>query len=250
MQYHRPRCEDRRLMAMALAPAILMIGAIGVQAAVLTPLPALRGCATAIPAAATSPALGSARVTPATLTPQRTAARAASASEACAARDLQQMTDERTAALGVGWVAVVAMLVVIAGLVRVAFRARIGRSRMVARSTGMTARVGSTARPSDAERDRDVLIQACIEVSDRVPSTGLRDELLDALAEVGVTPVEAAPGDPFDSSRHRAAAGVATDDSTRDNVIVKTERAGYVDRGRRLRVPEVLVYKVKGGSRA
>jgi hypothetical protein len=76
-----------------------------------------------------------------------------------------------------------------------------------------------------------------------------REQLLDALAEAGVTPVEIPAGERFDSSEHRAVGQVGTSDPRRHNLVAKTERAGYLDRGRRLRYPDVVVFNAEGSSR-
>jgi hypothetical protein len=101
---------------------------------------------------------------------------------------------------------------------------------------------GSGTRDRDGGRDRAVLIKACIEVGDLLESDALREQLLDALAEVGVRPVVIAAGKPFDSSCHRAVGRVFTADASAHNLIAGTERPGFSDHGRRLRWPDVLVF--------
>ena len=88
-----------------------------------------------------------------------------------------------------------------------------------------------------------------MEVSDTVSSDALREQLVDVLAEAGVTRIEVAGGERFDSSRHRAVGRVGTSDDTSHNRVAKTTRPGYVDRGKRLRYPEVLVFNADGGSK-
>jgi molecular chaperone GrpE len=105
----------------------------------------------------------------------------------------------------------------------------------------------STAEPGEQRRegtdDRDVLVAACIDACDAVTSPAIRQRLLDALAEVGVTAVEVPAGTRFDPASHRAADTLMTEDDTLDGLVVETERLGFVDRGRRVRWPEVLVYQ-------
>jgi len=101
---------------------------------------------------------------------------------------------------------------------------------------------GGGTRDADSERDRAILIKACIEVADLLDSDALREQLLDALAEIGVRPVVVAPGEPFDSSRHRAVGRLPTPDAESHNLVVGTERAGFFDHGRRLRWPDVVVF--------
>jgi molecular chaperone GrpE (heat shock protein) len=69
---------------------------------------------------------------------------------------------------------------------------------------------------------------------------------LDALADVGVKAIEVPAGTRFDPERHRAADTVMTEEETLAGVVAQTERLGFVDRGRRLRWPEVLVYQTAG----
>jgi molecular chaperone GrpE (heat shock protein) len=98
------------------------------------------------------------------------------------------------------------------------------------------------SREGHSTRDRATLIKACLDVSDLLDSDALREQILDALAEVGVRPVVVAAGEPFDSSRHRAVGTVPTTDAAFHNLVAGTERAGFSDRGRRLRWPDVLVF--------
>lgn len=94
----------------------------------------------------------------------------------------------------------------------------------------------------DAVRDRATLIAACIDVADHVESHALREQIVDALTEVGVLPVVVDAGEAFDSTRHRAVGRVPTHDGTFHNLVANTERAGYADHGKRVRWPEVLVF--------
>jgi hypothetical protein len=110
---------------------------------------------------------------------------------------------------------------------------------------GESRRLGGSANGS-LERDRSVLVTACMQVSDLVASDALREQLTDALAEAGVTSIDVPVGEQFDSSRHHAVGMVKTSDKTRHNLVAKTERAGYFDRGRRLRYPDVLVFSAEG----
>ena len=83
-----------------------------------------------------------------------------------------------------------------------------------------------------------------------MPSEALREQLLDALATVGVTPIDASIGEEFDSSRHHAVGRVVTNDPGSHNRVAGTERYGYVDRGKRLRYPDVLVFNANGGAKS
>ena len=92
-------------------------------------------------------------------------------------------------------------------------------------------------------RDRDVLVAACIDVCDAVTSQAVRQRLLGALEDVGVTAVDVPAGTRFDPALHRAADTVMTEVETLAGLVAETERLGFFDRGRRVRWPEVLVYQ-------
>lgn len=147
----------------------------------------------------------------------------------CVGMPLAKVSSERSKVLAYGWVGVAVMLTLGIGLAVLLMR-RLGTE---------PARDG----------DRAVLVRACMDVSDAVPSAALREQLVDALAEVGVVPVEVAAGERFDSSRHRAVGRVQTSDRACHDLVARTERAGYVDRGKRLRYPDVLVFNADGGKR-
>jgi hypothetical protein len=146
----------------------------------------------------------------------------------CVRMPLAQISSERSTVLAYGWVGVAVMLTLGVGL-----------------AVQLMRRLG-TEPPRDG--DRAALVRACMDVSDAVPSPALREQLVDALAEVGVVPVEVAAGERFDSSRHRAVGRVRTSDRACHDLVAKTERAGYLDRGKRLRYPEVLVFNADGGT--
>ncbi|MHB8691813.1 MAG: nucleotide exchange factor GrpE [Solirubrobacteraceae bacterium] len=91
-----------------------------------------------------------------------------------------------------------------------------------------------------------------IEAYDQIESKAVRGEMVQALADAGVTAVEIAPQTPFDPKQHKAADTVGTNRVELDGLVASTERPGFVDRGgRRLRWPEVVVYRAhsRGGSR-
>lgn len=90
--------------------------------------------------------------------------------------------------------------------------------------------------------ERRTLADACIEVRDLVSNDALRERLGTALGQVGIAEVDPS-GLPFDPRRHRAAETVPTTDDARHNVVASTARVGYVDHGRQVRKPDVVVYK-------
>lgn len=103
------------------------------------------------------------------------------------------------------------------------------------------------ADAASAPRDREVLVRACIDVADQVASDGMRERLVAALVDAGVVP-DAPVGQRFDPARHEAAGLVPTTESSLHNTIAVIERPGWVDRGRRLRLPRVLVHRFEASA--
>lgn len=143
---------------------------------------------------------------------------------------------DRSAALTIGWVGVVALLAIGAGLAAALWR-RIAASP---RPDPMPDDVPGALRELTDDRER--LLEACIELGDQVASHGLKDELRLVLHDVGLEELTPAEHGRFDPSRHRAVGRVPTEDAALHNRIAALERAGYSDRGRQLRPAEVLVY--------
>ena len=92
------------------------------------------------------------------------------------------------------------------------------------------------------EPERASLVQTCIYLRDRVTSTALASRLDQALAQVGVAPVEPT-GERFDPSHHEAGGTVTTTDDELVGTIAAVEAPGYADRGVLLRAPVVTVYQ-------
>ncbi len=90
-----------------------------------------------------------------------------------------------------------------------------------------------------AERRAAVLL--CLYALDRARSTGVATQLERGLAEVGIVAVRP-DGQRFDPAQHEAAGTVPTDDPELVGLIAETEAVGFVDHGRVLRAPVVLVY--------
>lgn len=172
---------------------------------------------------------------------------------------LAEVSSQRSTALRYGWLAALAVLAlgialaIAAGASRRRVKLQEGRSASQAprpHSPVATPRAGANGRETGAcARERAILATACIEVSDLVDSAALQEQLLDALKASGVSPVEAGVGEPFDSSRHKAVGTIPTTDRGNDNTVAETQRPGYVDRGKRVRYPEVLVFKWTGVSK-
>ncbi|MGO9792142.1 MAG: hypothetical protein ACLP8S_22355 [Solirubrobacteraceae bacterium] len=102
--------------------------------------------------------------------------------------------------------------------------------------------------PEHATRDREVLVAACVDLADVVSSESLRRRLRDALRQAGVRTIEVEAGCAFDPSSSRVVDRVRTEDPGLNNRVAGTERPGYIDRGQRLRMPEVTVYRLEGDS--
>ncbi|GAA1294262.1 hypothetical protein Psi02_41850 [Planotetraspora silvatica] len=97
-----------------------------------------------------------------------------------------------------------------------------------------------------SEPGRDALVDACIrfrdQLSERHPFLAAR--LLDALGTAGVHEIRA-DGQPFDGRVHEAVEVVPTADPRLRDVVASTERPGYVDGDRVVRVPRVAVYRLE-----
>jgi hypothetical protein len=107
------------------------------------------------------------------------------------------------------------------------------------------------AAPADeaggrASDDRDALVQQYIDLRDQVGSAALQEQMAEALARVGVTVVEPAPGDAFDRDRHQAVDAVPTDDPALHRTIASIERPGYLDGDRLIRPAQVVVHRYDG----
>lgn len=68
----------------------------------------------------------------------------------------------------------------------------------------------------------------------------IRKQLMDVLAERGVTEVHAKPGDPFDPSQHEAIGSVANSDQP-DDSIAEVKSVGYRLHDRIIRPAQVIV---------
>ncbi|GAA4567534.1 nucleotide exchange factor GrpE [Planotetraspora kaengkrachanensis] len=97
-----------------------------------------------------------------------------------------------------------------------------------------------------AEPGRDALVDACVRFRDQLGERHplLADRLLDALGPAGVREI-GADGQPFDGRVHEAVDVVPTADPRLHDVVASTERPGYVDGDRVVRVPRVSVYRLE-----
>jgi molecular chaperone GrpE len=92
---------------------------------------------------------------------------------------------------------------------------------------------------------RRTLVQLCVYALERTRSDGVAERIERGLAGVGVASVRP-DGQFFDPALHEAAGTVPTDDAALDGTIAETEMVGFTDQGRLLRVPVVLVYRLRG----
>ncbi|WP_169950697.1 nucleotide exchange factor GrpE [Microbispora sp. H11081] len=97
-----------------------------------------------------------------------------------------------------------------------------------------------------SEPSRDDLVQACVRYRDQLHTRypQLAGHLLNALRASGVREV-LADGQPFDGRLHEAVDVVPTDEPWLENTVASTERCGYVDGDHVVRVPRVIVYRLR-----
>lgn len=157
---------------------------------------------------------------------------------------LAQGQSSHSTAVAYGWIA--AALVLAFGIITGRL---LGRQLHHAEDVRADA-AALAARPLPGEvmvTDRQALVAACIEASDAVATKALRAQLLAALAAAGVTPVEVPANSPFDPTQHKAADTIPTDSENLAGLVAETERPGFIDRGERIRWPEVVVYRLESG---
>jgi len=70
-------------------------------------------------------------------------------------------------------------------------------------------------------------------------------QILKALGEYGVTPIESNVGDKFDPEIHQPTSSVDTDEENKDNTISSVTQTGYRINGKTLRPARVSVFKLK-----
>ncbi|MDP2289867.1 MAG: hypothetical protein Q8M22_01675 [Actinomycetota bacterium] len=90
------------------------------------------------------------------------------------------------------------------------------------------------------------LVATLIDLSDRVSSGALRAEIIAALAQAGVQVLEPAQGTAFDANHMRGVGSAPAPDPGWVGKVAATERAGFVDGGTVVRLPEVVVYTAGG----
>ena len=95
--------------------------------------------------------------------------------------------------------------------------------------------------PPPSSADRDALVRALIETADQVSSEAVRTTIVQRLGAVGVEPVVVAVGERFDPTTHSGVDAAAAPSPEQNDTVASLERPGWVDRGRVLRPPEVVV---------
>jgi hypothetical protein len=97
--------------------------------------------------------------------------------------------------------------------------------------------------PAAPSTDRaPALITSLIDLSDRMSSQALRAEIIATLGRAGVHPIEIAPGTPFDAGTMRGIGSSPTSDPAWVGRVATTDRCGFHDAGRVIRLPDVVVY--------
>lgn len=95
--------------------------------------------------------------------------------------------------------------------------------------------------------ERETLIELCMYAFDRARSAGVTERLEEGMSSIGVTALRP-DGERFDPARHEAGGTLATGDRALEGTIAETETLGFADRGRMLRVPVVVVYRLEDGA--
>ncbi len=81
-----------------------------------------------------------------------------------------------------------------------------------------------------------------IDLADRLPSEALQAEIVAALATVDVHPIVVPPGTPFDAARMRGVGSLPAPAPAAVGTVATTDRAGYRDGSRLIRLPDVVVH--------
>jgi hypothetical protein len=99
-----------------------------------------------------------------------------------------------------------------------------------------------TFSPSPASDRSPALVAALVDLSDRMSSQALRAEIIATLERVGVHAVDIAVGTPFEAASMRGVGSAPTSDATWVGRVAATDRCGFHDGGRLIRLPDVVVY--------
>ena len=149
-------------------------------------------------------------------------------------------------AISYGWIGAAAVLSLgLAGAVLFSAPGRV-RERVPGRMRAARTREEAKPLPSDAERlsrDRERLVDECIAAFDAIDSKAIRSDLPHTLDHAGVTAVEAPTNTCSDPAEHKAADTELTGRQAPDGLVSGTERLWFVDRGRRRRWLDGLVFR-------
>jgi hypothetical protein len=85
-------------------------------------------------------------------------------------------------------------------------------------------------------------VAALIDLSDRMSSQALRAEIIATLERAGVHPIEVPAGTPFEATTMRGIGSSPTNDAAWVGRVATTDRCGFHDSGRMVRLPDVVVY--------
>lgn len=242
----------RVVLAMALVPVVVVVALVLVQGATLktpSPAPAASASLTRTVTGAVARLAGHRSARSAA---SGAALRAAVRSDDAALRTDRQrisaLAGQRSDALTYGWVAAALLLVLgVAGHSRLRSAAGPEAERRPAGARSVP--VPELPPQAQLVRDRERLVAACISAVDMAPGQGERQQLLHALAGAGVTAIEVPARTRFDPAEHKAAEAVPSPEPGLDGLVAGTERCGFLDRGRRVRWPEVIVYRGRDRGR-
>jgi GrpE len=109
---------------------------------------------------------------------------------------------------------------------------------------GLRRAMGAAPERGPLASERDRLISLCIDLRDRLGAGGLGNRIGQELASVGVTTVDPAGG-AFDAKAQVAVGVEVTADRILDGTIAQVEELGYMDRDRVLRLPSVIVWRLR-----
>jgi hypothetical protein len=107
--------------------------------------------------------------------------------------------------------------------------------------TGASLQPPASVGPLPPDRSPG-LITSLIDLSDRMTSQALRAEIVATLGRAGVHPIEIAPGTPFEATTMRGIGSAPTTDPAWVGRVATTDRCGFHDAGRIIRLPDVVVY--------
>ena len=128
-------------------------------------------------------------------------------------------------------------------LTRLGKRLKASLSRMPTESHQSDRNHQASAEGNDqAQRDREALIDACINVLDYLDDPALAAKLIKALDKAGVSRLEPL-GEPFDPELHEGVGWLSTSEPDLHRHIAQVAQPGYQDRSRLIRAAQVRLYQ-------